>query len=243
MFASRVGRVILDGVVNTVKYASEPSYAIWPSEQLRRSLSHSYINAWIPADIQDTDKVYTGFLSACATAGPTVCAIAETGSTADSIRAWVQKLMDDAYDLNKAGGPVGSSYIRSKCGFLSSSSLLQNLIQSVIDVIFHGMYTPKDWPALASKIYDIANTVYNNTPLVPRGLEVSIDPRSPRPFGIPRISRRGAALNDWAFQAITCADAIDSGNTTTADVFNEIILASTTSSEMCTFCRPSCFLM
>jgi len=37
---------------------------------------------------------------------------------------------------------------------------------------------------------------------------------------------------DYAFQAITCADAIDSGNTTTYDVFREILSASQNVSEM-----------
>ena len=129
MFPGRVGRIILDGVVNTIKYASEPSYATWPSAQLRCSLSQPYINTWIPADIQDADKVYTGFLSACAAAGPTACAIAETGSTTESLRAWVQKLMDDAYDLKVAGGPIGSSIIRSKCALSHLHLLLQSLIQ------------------------------------------------------------------------------------------------------------------
>ena len=128
---------------------------------------------------------------------------------------------------------------------ISSSSFVAESHTDVVDGIYQGLYTPKKWPALASKMYAAANFVYNNvtSPLLPRGLEVSTDLRSPHPFGIPRISRRSQSLNDWAFQAITCGDAIDSGNTTTKDVFNEIILASTTVSEMCMFCRPSCFFM
>lgn len=114
------------------------------------------------------------------------------------------------------------------------------------------MYTPVQWPALANNLYQVADLLYtgNNTnskrtPVLGYDLPhpsnmwgiPKRDTTSPRPFG-DAMRKRGLlvkrdsdpSLYDYAFQAITCADAIDSGNTTTTDVFNEILFASTNSS-------------
>ena len=191
-------------------------------------------NASIAVILRDTDEVYAGFLSACAKAGPAACAIAESGSTADSIKAWIQKLMDAAYYSKKAGGPLGSADIRSECAFFSHLPLGAESDIQRVGTIFQGMYTPIQWSTLASNIYDMANVIFGNaTSKAPRDLLE----RVPGPSEILRNTRRSAnqKLNDFALQAITCADAIDSGDTTTKDVFDEIIHASQAVSEMCTF--------
>ncbi len=171
-------------------------------------------------------------------AGPAGCAIAEQGCTNASVAVWVQKLMDAAYDYGKSGGSFGSAYVRN--------------------LIFHAMYTPKNWPDLATKLYQIAQQLYgggggNNTK---RGLDdfyglelgsTLLPELDIGPFGIPKakkpVVKRGERMwgkretdevtYDYAFQAITCADAIDSWNTTTYNVFQEILSASQDVSEMC----------
>jgi hypothetical protein len=82
---------------------------------------------------ESTDEAFTGFAAACAAAGPTGCAIATAGSTADSIRQWTRDLLDvcallfasnkpdclsqAAYDYKRQAGlaaEVTSARLRSK---------------------------------------------------------------------------------------------------------------------------------
>ena len=95
MFPDRVGRIILDGVVNPHIWAGEPSYKLWSDS------------------LQNTSDVFHEFAAACAMAGPTGCEIATKGSTAESITQWIMELMDAAYDFKRNGGGFGSADIRS----------------------------------------------------------------------------------------------------------------------------------
>lgn len=105
------------------------------------------------------------------------------------------------------------------------------------------MYSPKQWPDTANTLYQIADHLYNGNNSNAR--RESFDLKPPESlWGIPRRSPRSGAFNhpakratdeflyEYAFQAITCADALDSGNTTTKDIFNEIIFAALNSSMM-----------
>ncbi|KAG9120021.1 hypothetical protein FRC07_004657, partial [Ceratobasidium sp. 392] len=68
MFPNRVGQVVIDGMVDPTYWANRPAHEMWS------------INA------ESTDEALTGFVQACAVAGPSGCAIATSGSTADSLR-------------------------------------------------------------------------------------------------------------------------------------------------------------
>ncbi|KAI0820124.1 alpha/beta-hydrolase [Trametes gibbosa] len=98
MFPERVGRVLLDGVVDTPLLATEETPIIWARHELA-----------------DSDKVYEAFLTGCALAGPESCLIA-TGSnqTAADIDAVVQTLIVEAHDAARknASVPVTSASIR-----------------------------------------------------------------------------------------------------------------------------------
>ncbi|KAG8720235.1 hypothetical protein FRC09_009872 [Ceratobasidium sp. 395] len=76
MFPNRVGRVVLDGVVDPVVWSTRPGHEIWN------------------ITVESVDEAFTGFVTACAAAGPAGCAIASPGSSADSIRDGVHQLMD-----------------------------------------------------------------------------------------------------------------------------------------------------
>ncbi|KAF8522995.1 TAP-like protein-domain-containing protein [Gautieria morchelliformis] len=80
MFPNRVGRVIIDGVVDPV---------IW---------ANSYSNEWFKYDLVDTDRAFEHFLHACQTAGPQRCALASDKSTSKSIGTRVDKFLSDIYD-------------------------------------------------------------------------------------------------------------------------------------------------
>ncbi|KAG8717829.1 hypothetical protein FRC08_006558 [Ceratobasidium sp. 394] len=87
MFPNRVGRVVLDGVVDPIYWANRPAHEIWS------------------IDVESADEALTGFVSACAAAGPENCAIASKNSTADSLREEIRQLIDDVYDYRQTHGP------------------------------------------------------------------------------------------------------------------------------------------
>lgn len=148
-------------------------------------------------------------------------------------------------------------FFHSKC-VLFTSVLTQQVISPGInilsipflDTIFHAMYSPTQWPQTANTLYQIADLLYNgnNSNSKRESFEVKppsslwgIPRRSPRTgtFNHPMMKKRSVekrssdpSLYDYAFQAITCADAQDPGNATTKDVFSEIIFASLNSSMM-----------
>ncbi|KAG9122928.1 hypothetical protein FRC07_000493 [Ceratobasidium sp. 392] len=97
MFNNRVGRVVLDGVVDPVYYANKPPHKTW------------FIDA------ESSEATLSGFLSECAKAGPDKCAFASAGSTAKSLRKKIINLVVRAYDYRAKKGKgtyFGSSHIR-----------------------------------------------------------------------------------------------------------------------------------
>ena len=56
----------------------------------------------------------------------------------------------------------------------------------------------------------------------------------PRHNGLKNKKMEDESTFDEAIVAITCADAVDMENTTTTDIFNEIIYTATNVSTMCT---------
>lgn len=76
MFPGRVGRVVLDGVVDQVYWANTPPHKMW-------SIA-----------LDSAEKTLDGFLSACASAGPTRCVFAYEDATAESLRNDIRELLN-----------------------------------------------------------------------------------------------------------------------------------------------------
>ncbi|QRV77216.1 Abhydrolase domain-containing protein [Ceratobasidium sp. AG-Ba] len=182
MFPDRVGRVVIDGVLDPVYWANKPAY-----EASSKALY-----------VESTDEALTGFVTACAAAGPTGCALASEGSTPDSLRNQLSQMIDMAYDYKKSAGAsaeLGSSTIRN--------------------IIFQGMYQPKDWPTLAENLLQVWDFLANKTSSsAKRSLPFQQDKRD---------TNSSDPESDQAIIAITCADALEAGNTITMDVFDEVI--------------------
>ncbi|KAG8790144.1 hypothetical protein FRC12_012673 [Ceratobasidium sp. 428] len=198
MFPDRVGRVIIDGVVDPVFWANRPPHEFWARST------------------ESADEAADGFVKACAMAGPNNCAIASQNSTAESLKEGLRDLIDLAYDYKKAVGPsakYGSSSIR--------------------DMLFQGMYTPTLWPELAKNLSDIAQFLTTNFSSSgnPRNSSTKRSTHVPllRRESLSPLTRRQNPTNDsdpapdYAFQAVTCADAVDPGNVTTRMVFDELV--------------------
>lgn len=98
----------------------------------------------------------------------------------------------------------------------------------------HALYSPTSWPDLASELAEFWSTIHGGATRkrMLNSATVSSNGLTTRRRG---ISKREADPDtfDYALQAITCADAADSGNHTTKDVFNSIIDAARNVSQMC----------
>ncbi|KAG8744376.1 hypothetical protein FRC10_010263 [Ceratobasidium sp. 414] len=206
MFPSRVGRVVIDGVVDPTYWANRPAHEIWS------------INA------ESTDEALTGFVQACAAAGPDNCAIAAVGSTADSLREGIRQLLDLAYDYKKAAGATaqfGSAQLRS--------------------LLFQGMYQPTGWPKLATTLMTYWDFLSQNSAATKRSLPLPHTENVERGFiptrNVDVQARQDPQANSdpapvYSIQAITCADAVDAGNTTTQMVFDEMVRVTRDVSQM-----------
>ncbi|QRV77165.1 Abhydrolase domain-containing protein [Ceratobasidium sp. AG-Ba] len=98
MFPDRVGRVVIDGVVDPEYWTQKPPYEFWA------------------VSVESADEALEGFVQACATAGVGNCALASSNSTPTSLKKDLQNLIDMAYDYKKANGmdaPYGSAKIRN----------------------------------------------------------------------------------------------------------------------------------
>ncbi|CAE6342436.1 unnamed protein product [Rhizoctonia solani] len=76
MFPDRVGRVVLDGVVDPKDWANRPAHQ------------------WLGNAVLSSDDTFDAFAEECARAGPSECVIAGENATAASIRQWTYDLMD-----------------------------------------------------------------------------------------------------------------------------------------------------
>jgi hypothetical protein len=139
-----------------------------------------------------------------------------------------------AYDYKKAAGDkasFGSAYIRGKS--LDIPICCFPFIHDFqTDLLFSGMYRPTEWPKLAEDIKSAAAVLINAT---------SETPPTKRSFELPHtpaLRRQGSSNSsdpapDYAFQAVTCSDAIDAGNVTTQMVFDELVRVTRDVSQMC----------
>ncbi|GJJ10317.1 hypothetical protein Clacol_004543 [Clathrus columnatus] len=87
MFPERVGRVVIDGVVDPVGWATKPSIA-----------EHT-----IAATLNDAEDTLLGFAETCVQAGPANCSLARANSTGPEIFSELETLIDTAYNLTKQG--------------------------------------------------------------------------------------------------------------------------------------------
>ncbi|KAH9854634.1 TAP-like protein-domain-containing protein [Lenzites betulinus] len=80
MMPDRVGHVVIDGILDAVEWSSVPSYK------------------WERQWQVDTDDVYKLFMSECAKAGPSQCALAKyANDTGETVLARVEQFVNDLY--------------------------------------------------------------------------------------------------------------------------------------------------
>ncbi|CAE6457439.1 unnamed protein product [Rhizoctonia solani] len=186
MFPERVGRVVLDGVVDPELWANKPSHQKWAIEP------------------ESADQAFNGFLQECAAAGSPRCAIASSDSNPETIRKYVFDLIDSAY------------YYKRKVGRKAKYSSAK-----IRSMIYKGMYTPSAWSQLAQNLAGahefLEKAIGAQTT---RSLPASSNDALPLQSTTDSISTNDLLAPDYAFHGVTCADAVDPGNTTTQDVFH-----------------------
>ncbi|RDX45246.1 hypothetical protein OH76DRAFT_1007738 [Lentinus brumalis] len=98
MFPERVGRVVIDGVVDPARFGTVDIA----------------LSGW-GAQLVDADKVYEAFFTGCALAGPAGCPIASAGQTPVEVNNDIQALLQAAHDTARANpsAPVTSGQIRA----------------------------------------------------------------------------------------------------------------------------------
>ncbi|KAG9124513.1 hypothetical protein FRC07_011335 [Ceratobasidium sp. 392] len=194
MFKDRVGRVVLDGVVDPVYYANMPAHETWS------------------IDSSSSDATLLGFLSECAKAEPNKCAFASDGSTVESLREKIIKLIIYAYDYKaekKNAATFGSAQIRIISGLAVS--------------LYHGMYTPTRWRGLAKDLESCWESFASKTTTPEKGCYSLIRNPSLQSYNKPPA---------YGLQAVTCADAVDAGDVETKDIFKKMIDVTKTVSPM-----------
>ncbi|CAE6485194.1 unnamed protein product [Rhizoctonia solani] len=193
MFPDRVGRIVLDGVVNPKYWADRPAYE------------------YTGVALQSIDKTFNGFASACAKAGPSRCAIADQNSTEASVRQWTRNLINVAYDYRRANGPsavLSSVSIRSIIfqGLYTPQNwpdLAQNLKKAAVSLSNHASFNATKYKRWLSTPANIVGNQHN--------------PRN-QP---PAITTDENHM--YASEAITCGDSQDARRVTTKEVFDHII--------------------
>ncbi|RPD63509.1 alpha/beta-hydrolase [Lentinus tigrinus ALCF2SS1-6] len=96
IFPERMGKVVIDGILNPVKYATQKPYALWSEQFL------------------STDTVYKGLITGCALAGPAGCPAASDDDGPLDIDAKFQALIRGAYEATKANAlaPIPLGLVR-----------------------------------------------------------------------------------------------------------------------------------
>ncbi|KAI0712702.1 hypothetical protein C8T65DRAFT_739278 [Cerioporus squamosus] len=98
MFPQRVGRVVLDSILEPTFFATT-----------------EVSTGWVPHQFVLADTVYKGLITGCALAGPAGCAAASEGDGPGDIDAKIQHLLQALYDasMNHASPPMTSGQLRS----------------------------------------------------------------------------------------------------------------------------------
>jgi hypothetical protein len=117
----------------------------------------------------------------------------------------------------------------------------------VLAMLWVGLYTPRDWPSFAQNLAQLSVALTGSTSNSTAKRFVRPITR-PSPLHASLSLKRDTSTNssdpatDYAYQAITCADAVDAGNTTTRDGFDAVVNVTQNNSRMCEFCSCKGFV-
>lgn len=191
MFPDRIGRAVLDGVVNEWDY------------------HHSLGNG----SLIDNEKAMESFYFYCLNSKYEDCPLRGNATTAAEIKSNSEKILKGLYHnpiiLSSAEAPEVITYVRKNSGIYPAANLSKSDIKSVIfSCIYQPNLTFKLLGTLLSQIekgggdlIDMIASPFRHTHTLSCGINGTVDPRL-------------ANLDDVATFAILCADSVDQSHRT-----------------------------
>ncbi|KAF8582474.1 alpha/beta-hydrolase [Ramaria rubella] len=193
MFPERVGRVIIDGVVDTVVWATKPSYELGP------------------VSLSAVESVFQGFAEKCSEAGPQNCAIAQNDSTPASILQGIENLINTAYDLHKAGLTNITSF--------ETRELIWGELYT--PTTWDGVLVPGLLNTAAAFAALISNTSISTRAHTLNPVFGTLKPRQNTNTSNDGVDPNVQTF--FAELVISCVDSIDQADVTTERVFQEVV--------------------
>ncbi|KAG8843757.1 hypothetical protein FRB91_003106 [Serendipita sp. 411] len=199
MFPDRVGRVILDGVLDPEKYGNNIPMK------------------WMETDIYDIDFALKSWTEACA--GSNKCALSTRNDTSSSLLTKIDTILNTAYERYDGSIPVFNLSGIFTWPYDTATYAIQSSMYSTIASDDIG-------PLLAAIGQHQSNS---NSTLLSGKVEPAYMtlPMGRSPYSVMPIydTIPPDALSNIAF-AVFCGDAIDDGSTTTEDAFKETVRIS-----------------
>nr|VWP01715.1 Guanine nucleotide-binding protein alpha-4 subunit [Ganoderma boninense] len=223
MFPDRVGRVVLDGVI-------DPQF--FGSVQLSLGWQHQ---------LQDADDIYYGLVTGCALAGPAGCALSTSqGQSPADVDQTVQTVLRMAHDAARKNSsvPLTSGQLRTALySYMYWPTQWENLTNSVLPEAIQVVEAESQGSTSSNATKRRSQSFTRRHVYFYITLSARVACVAPLTAGcfLRRCSLVKRAENDttpYTTSAIMCADGKDRGNVTMADIFNEIIAASRNISHM-----------
>ncbi|KAI0769285.1 alpha/beta-hydrolase [Trametes elegans] len=127
MFPERVGRILLDGVVDPIAINTKESTSVFADE------------------LQDANKAYQGLVTACALAGPQGCALASAGQSSADVDQTVRALLRQAYDATR---------VNASSALVTSADIRMTLFNALYGADRWAAFANTTYPALVAGVQE-----------------------------------------------------------------------------------------
>ncbi|KAG8833955.1 hypothetical protein FRC18_002793 [Serendipita sp. 400] len=203
MFPDRVGRVLIDGVLDPEKYGNRI-----PTK-------------WMEVDIYDLDFTLKSWTEACA--GSKDCPLSTRYDTSSTLLTKIDTILNTAYERYDGSIPVLNISGVFKWPYDNVASFIQG-------GLYFGMLTDDNGQLLAALEQYQSNSTRLSGKVVPPNISIPIG-RSPYSIMPSYDTLPRETLNNIAF-AVFCGDAVDDGSTTTEEIFKETVRISQSTSRI-----------
>ncbi|TFK83375.1 hypothetical protein K466DRAFT_655259 [Polyporus arcularius HHB13444] len=200
----RVGRVILDGVVDPIAFATQEPSQFWNVQMFSSQLVSA-------------DSIYKALFTGCALTGQSGCAAASEGDGPLEINAKVQTLLTAAYDATKVNASVP----------VTSGNIRLDLFNEMYTPTDWSNFMNEDYPQLVQIVNgeapaNVSRTLSRRSRLMDVIRRESLLERESEPNDSP----------SYTATAIWCADSVNPRGTTMKAVFEGIISTAQNVSHM-----------
>lgn len=216
MFPERVGRVVIDGVVDPSDYTEDQPYLGWD------------------LDLADAEATWDGFLTACAEAGPTGCLFNQGSDTKDSLNTKVNNIIDVLYHTwNTTSRFSQNEFTETLFSYMYSPNTWNDL-GTLLNLAWGELFGSPSTGGRSIFMKHSSQKLIH--PLSPIKRVKPFQRADGSWYGIQSLAVGDPVdgylqQGDYALIAITCSDAADSIGATTTNVFEEMRRVSQTVSQ------------